>query len=83
MSPSTIAEANNSTLLYAKTSPFTLIISGTAFNGQGSGTFAITFQTVGWPDRILGSWEGTRTSGSGITTVQSKGLPWIMLLLTE
>ena len=64
-----------------KTSPFTLNISGTALNGQGNGTFTMTFQTVGWPDRIIGSWDGARTSGSGITAVESKGLPWLLLLM--
>ncbi len=66
-----------------KTSPFTLKIIGTALDGKGSGTFTMTFKTVGWPDRIIGSWEGTRTSGSGITAVESKGLPWILLLLKD
>ncbi|MDW7773528.1 MAG: putative metal-binding motif-containing protein [Desulfobulbaceae bacterium] len=49
------------------TSPYTLVISGTAFDGQGSGTFTINFQTYGWPDKISGNWVGARTSGSGVT----------------
>jgi len=68
-----------------KTSPFTLSISGTACNGQGNGTFTMTFQTAGWPNSIVGSWEGTRTSGSGITaeakTAEAKAMPWIPFLL--
>ena len=50
-----------------KTSPFTLSISGIAYNGYGSGTFAINFTASGWPSIISGGWEGTRESGSGIT----------------
>jgi hypothetical protein len=50
-----------------QTSPFTLSITGTAYDGQGSGTFVLTFTTSGWPPNLSGSWEGTRTSGSGIT----------------
>jgi len=50
-----------------KTSPFTLNFSGTANNGQGSGIYTITFTSFGWPSSISGNWEGTRTSGSGIT----------------
>jgi len=50
-----------------QTSPFTLNVIGTMYNGEGSGTFTITFTTLGWPSSISGSWEGTRTSGSGIT----------------
>ncbi len=49
------------------TSPFTLDFSGTANNGQGSGTYTITFTADQWPSSISGNWEGTRTSGSGIT----------------
>jgi hypothetical protein len=66
-----------------KTSPFTLGISGRAINGQGNGTFTMKFQTVGWPNSILGSWEGTRTSGSGMTAEKSKAIPWLMLLLND
>jgi hypothetical protein len=68
-----------------KTSPYSLSIIGTALNGEGAGTFTITFQTVGWPNRILGTWAGKRTSGSGITAVdvKPKGLPWIILLLKD
>ena len=67
-----------------KTSPFTLSVSGTAFNGQGNGTFTMIFQTVEWPNNIVGSWEGTRTSGSGITaeTAKAKAMPWLLLLLS-
>ncbi len=50
-----------------QTSPFTSVYRGEAFNGHGSGTFATTFTTYGWPRSISGNWEGTRTSGSGIT----------------
>lgn len=66
------------------TSPYTGIFSGTAFDGQGIGIFTVSFQTYGWPDKLSGSWQGTRTSGSGITTVtpaKPKALPWLMLLL--
>lgn len=66
------------------TSSYTLNISGMAYNGLGSGTFVITYQTYGWPNRISGIWEGTRTSGNGITaedTPQIRYMPWIYLLL--
>ena len=66
-----------------QTSPFTLTIIGTALDGKGSGTFTTAFQSVGWPDRISGSWEGKLRSGGGITAVSPKGLPWIMLLLKD
>ena len=61
-------------------SPFTLSITGTAFSGHGSGTFTLTFTTFGWPSNISGDWEGTRTSGSGITA-ELKAMPCIPLLL--
>lgn len=66
-----------------KTSPFTLNINGTAFNGQGDGPFTITFQAIGWPNEITGIWGGKRISGSGITaeTVKIKAMPWLLLLL--
>jgi hypothetical protein len=64
------------------TSPYTGVFSGTAFDGQGSGTFTVSFQTYGWPDKFSGNWQGTRTSGSGITA-EPKALPWIMLLLKD
>ena len=65
-----------------QTSPFTLNISGKAYIGHGSGTFAFTFTTYGWPPSLSGSWEGTRTSGMGITA-QSATMPWIPLLLLD
>jgi len=68
------------------TSPYALTISGTGFNGQGSGPFTITYQTPGWPPSITGVWEGTRISGSGITGEEPEGIrymPWIFLLLKE
>ena len=68
------------------TSPYTLIITGEAYNGQGNGTFVITYQTFGWPDRISGVWEGGRISGGGITEEEVqviKYLPWIYLLLKK
>jgi len=65
------------------TSPFTSVFSGTAFDGEGSGTYSVTFQAYGWPDKLSGSWTGTRTSGSGITAEGQKALPWIMLLLGD
>jgi hypothetical protein len=49
------------------TSPFTLSFNGTANNGQGSGTYTMTFSAPGWVSGNSGNWEGTRTSGSGIT----------------
>ena len=61
-------------------SRFTLRLNGMALNGQGEGTFTITFSTFGWPDKISGTWEGTRASGSGITA-ESKIMPWLFLLL--
>ena len=64
------------------TSPFTLNISGSTINGQGNGTFTITFSAFGWPDRISGKWEGTRTSGRGITA-ESQAMPWLLLLLKD
>ena len=63
-----------------QTSPFTSSISGKACNGHGSGTFAITFTTFGWPSSISGTWKGTRKSGSGITAV---AMPWIPLLMLD
>ncbi len=63
-----------------QTSPFTSSITGKACNGQGKGTFTITFSTYGWPPSISGTWEGTRKSGSGITAV---AMPWIQLLLLD
>jgi hypothetical protein len=63
-----------------QTSPFTSSISGKACNGHGSGTFTITFTTLGWPSSISGTWKGPRTSGSGITAV---AMPWIPLLLLD
>ena len=65
------------------TSPYTAVFSGTAFDGEGSGTYSVTFQAYGWPDKLSGSWIGTRTSGSGITAEGQKALPWIMLLLGD
>jgi hypothetical protein len=65
-----------------QTSPFTLSISGTAYNGHGNGTFGLTFTTYGWPSSLSGSWEGTRTSGRGITA-QSAAIPWMPLLLRD
>ena len=44
------------------TSPFTLSFSGTVINGQGSGTYTITFTAFGWPSSISGNWEGTRNA---------------------
>ena len=41
-----------------QTSPFTSSISGKACNGHGSGTFTITFTTLGWPSSISGTLEG-------------------------
>ena len=74
-----------------KTSPYSLKINGTALNGQGSGTFTITFQAVGWPNTISGTWAGKRTSGSGITAEtkpepepepeKAKAMPWLFILL--
>lgn len=49
------------------TSPYTGFFSGTAFDGQGSGTYTVAFQTYGWPAKLSGNWQGTRTSGSGVT----------------
>ncbi len=70
-----------------QTSYFTLSISGTAYNGHGSGPLTMTFTTYGWPPSLSGSWEGTRTSGSGITAPitapQQKAMPWIPLLLLD
>jgi hypothetical protein len=63
-----------------QTSPFTSSISGKACNGNGSGTFTITFTTFGWPSSISGTWTGTRKSGSGITAVV---MPWIPLLMLD
>ncbi|MCX5870851.1 MAG: hypothetical protein NTY00_09525 [Deltaproteobacteria bacterium] len=65
------------------TSPYTLSINGTVFNGQGDGSFTITFQAIGWPNKITGIWGGKRISGSGITaeTVKIKAMPWLLLLL--
>jgi parallel beta-helix repeat protein len=48
-------------------SSFTLTFSGTTNNGQGSGTYTITFTNPGWTPSISGNWVATRTSGSGIT----------------
>jgi hypothetical protein len=62
-----------------QTSPFTSSISGRACNGHGSGTFAITFTTFGWPSSISGTWTGARKSGSGITVVAIPGIPLLML----
>jgi hypothetical protein len=73
---------NPSVPLEYRTSPFTLNITGTAYNGQGSGTYAFTFSTLGWPPSLSGSWEGTRTSGRGITA-QSAAIPWMPLLLRD
>jgi hypothetical protein len=66
-----------------KTSPYSVKINGTALDGQGTGTFAISFQTVGWPNMVVISWAGKRISGSGITaeTEQAKAMPWFFLLL--
>lgn len=66
-----------------QTSPFTLSFIGTALDGQGNGTYTMTFQTFGWPSTITGNWEGSRTGGSGITAPVEKAmsLHWIMLLL--
>lgn len=58
---------NHSLLPQFNTSPFTLDFSGTSINGQGSGTFNMTFTAPLWISGISGNWEGTRTSGSGIT----------------
>ena len=68
-----------------KTSPFTLNINGTAFNGQGDGSFTMTFQTIGWPNKLTGTWEGKRISGRGITaeTPKAKAMPWLLLLLKQ
>jgi len=68
-----------------QTSPFTLSFIGTALNGQGNGTYTMTFQTFGWPSTIVGNWEGTRISGSGITAPVEKAmsLHWILLLLGD
>jgi hypothetical protein len=68
------------------TSPYTSVFSGTALDGEGSGTYRVFFQTYGWPDKLSGSWQGKRTSGSGITAVtpvKPKALPWLMLLLED
>ena len=51
----------------SQTSPFTFNIEGTTDNGQGSGTYTISFTAQGWPPQLSGSWTATRTSGSGIT----------------
>lgn len=50
-----------------QTSPFTLNVDGTTDNGQGSGTYTISFTAQGWPSQLAGNWTGTRASGSGIT----------------
>jgi hypothetical protein len=65
------------------TSLYTGVFSGTVFDGQGSGTFTVSFQAYGWPDKFSGNWQGTRTSGSGITPVRTRALPWLMLLLGD
>jgi hypothetical protein len=63
-----------------QTSPFTSVVSGKACNGRGSGTFTTTFTTYGWPPSLSGSWEGTRTSGSGITAISATpGIPLLLL----
>ena len=72
-----------------KRSSYSLEINGTALDGQGTGTFTITFQAVGWPNRISGTWAGKRTSGSGITAEtepepepeKAKAMPWLFILL--
>ena len=51
----------------AVSSPFNLEVDGTTNNGQGNGTYTITFAAQGWPDPLTGTWTGTRDSGSGIT----------------
>ena len=63
-----------------QTSPFTFSSNGRACNGQGSGTFVITFTAYGWPSSISGTWKGSRTFGSGITAA---AIPWIQLLLLD
>jgi hypothetical protein len=50
-----------------QTSPFTLEVEGTTNNGQGGGSFTITFTQPGWPSEFSGGWTATRESGSGIT----------------
>jgi hypothetical protein len=66
-----------------QTSPFTSVVSGKACNGRGSGTFITTFTTYGWPPSLSGSWEGTRTFGSGITAISARSRSGILLLLLD
>ncbi|OQX94982.1 hypothetical protein B6I21_07770 [candidate division KSB1 bacterium 4572_119] len=70
----TVSEANMSftasgtaTIPNFGSSPFDLAVTGTCSNGEGEGTYIITFSTEGWPDKIEGNWTGSRSSGSGIT----------------
>lgn len=48
-------------------SDFDLSVDGTTGDGEGDGSYVITFSQTGWPNQISGIWEGNRTSGSGIT----------------
>lgn len=70
-----------------QTSRFDLTIGGTAYDGRGEGVFSIRFTTFGWPSSISGSWDGTRTSGGGITAgpepIPPTPMPWIPLLLLD
>ncbi|MBN1154745.1 hypothetical protein JXB12_07480 [candidate division KSB1 bacterium] len=50
-----------------QTSPFTLNIEGTTNQGQGNGSYTISFTTEGWPPQLAGNWTASRTDGSGIT----------------
>ncbi len=48
-------------------SPFTLEVEGKTDDGEGDGTFIITFDGTGWPSSRTGTWTATRVSGGGIT----------------
>ncbi len=48
-------------------SPFTLEVKGEATGGKGSGSYAISFTTAGWPPNLSGKWTATRVEGKGIT----------------
>jgi hypothetical protein len=48
-------------------SSFTLTFSGTLNNGQGSGTYTLTFSNPAWPPMFSGNVVANRTSGGGIT----------------
>jgi len=48
-------------------SPFTLEVKGETRSGQGSGSYAMSFTTAGWPQDFSGTWTATRIEGGGIT----------------